>query len=88
MYWSAGARKSNSTEAISLNGRICSEPTLSRTCGNCLSTSALRATIALASSGKKDEVERYQEIAGIADLTDIATTSDEAEHSKPDPDIF
>lgn len=45
-------------------------------------------TIALASSGKKDEVERYQEIAGIADLVDVATTSDDAERSKPDPDIF
>jgi HAD superfamily hydrolase (TIGR01509 family) len=44
--------------------------------------------IVLASSGKADEVERYGEIAGIADLIDDATTSDDAEHSKPFPDIF
>jgi phosphoglycolate phosphatase-like HAD superfamily hydrolase len=44
--------------------------------------------IVLASSGKADEVERYKEIAGIADLIDDATTSDDAEHSKPFPDIF
>ena len=44
--------------------------------------------IVLASSGKADEVERYKEIAGIADLIDGATTADDAEHSKPFPDIF
>ncbi|TGE02715.1 HAD family hydrolase [Methylobacterium nonmethylotrophicum] len=44
--------------------------------------------LALASSGKADEVERYQEIAGISDLVDVATNSDEAERSKPHPDIF
>ncbi|WP_209436984.1 HAD family hydrolase [Methylobacterium variabile] len=44
--------------------------------------------LALASSGKADEVERYQEIAGIRDLVDVATNSDEAERSKPHPDIF
>lgn len=44
--------------------------------------------IVLASSGKADEVEAYQEIAGIADLIDHATSSDDAERSKPFPDIF
>ncbi|UHC13741.1 HAD family hydrolase [Methylobacterium currus] len=44
--------------------------------------------LALASSGKAEEVERYQEIAGIRDLVDVATNSDEAERSKPHPDIF
>jgi HAD superfamily hydrolase (TIGR01549 family) len=46
--------------------------------------------IALASSGKEDEVEKYEKIAGIGDLIrdDEKTSSDEAEHSKPDPDIF
>lgn len=44
--------------------------------------------IALASSGKRDEVEHYQEILGIADLVDMATSSDDAERSKPHPDIF
>jgi HAD superfamily hydrolase (TIGR01509 family) len=44
--------------------------------------------IALASSGKEDEVEKYAEIAGIADLVDAKTSSDDAEESKPEPDIF
>ncbi|WP_375464605.1 HAD family hydrolase [uncultured Methylobacterium sp.] len=44
--------------------------------------------IALASSGKRAEVEHYQQILGITDLVDIATSSDEAERSKPYPDIF
>lgn len=44
--------------------------------------------IALASSGKGAEVERYQDILGIADLVDVATSSDDAERSKPHPDIF
>ncbi|KAB1074334.1 HAD family hydrolase [Methylobacterium planeticum] len=45
-------------------------------------------TIALASSGKRSEVEHYQEILGIADLVDVATSSDDADRSKPHPDIF
>lgn len=44
--------------------------------------------IALASSGKGPEVERYQEILGIADLVDVVTSSDDADRSKPHPDIF
>lgn len=44
--------------------------------------------IALASSAKGDELEHYQKIAGIADLVDGVTSSDNAEHSKPYPDIF
>jgi HAD superfamily hydrolase (TIGR01549 family) len=42
----------------------------------------------LASSGKAVEVDRYKEVAGIADLIDDATSSDDAERSKPFPDIF
>lgn len=42
----------------------------------------------LASSGTEDEVETYKEIANIADLIDSATSSDDAERSKPFPDIF
>jgi HAD superfamily hydrolase (TIGR01509 family) len=42
----------------------------------------------LASSGSAEEVEQYKEIAGIADLIDSATSSDDAERSKPFPDIF
>ena len=45
-------------------------------------------TIALASSGKRAEVERYTEILQIGDLVDVATSSDDAERSKPHPDIF
>jgi HAD superfamily hydrolase (TIGR01509 family) len=44
--------------------------------------------IVLASSGKAEEVEAYKEIAGITDLIDDATSSDDAERSKPFPDIF
>jgi HAD superfamily hydrolase (TIGR01509 family) len=42
----------------------------------------------LASSGKADEVARYIEIAGIGDLIEGTTSSDDAERSKPFPDIF
>jgi HAD superfamily hydrolase (TIGR01549 family) len=45
-------------------------------------------TIALASSGHEDEVKVYTEIAGIADLVDVTTTSSDVAHSKPCPDIF
>lgn len=45
-------------------------------------------TVALASSCKEDEIEHYKKLADIADLVDAATTSDDAERSKPQPDIF
>ncbi len=44
--------------------------------------------IVLASSSSAAEVERYKDVAGIADLIDAETTKDDAEHSKPSPDIF
>ena len=44
--------------------------------------------IALASSSKKDELELYQQIAGIDDLIHAETSADDAERSKPHPDIF
>jgi phosphoglycolate phosphatase-like HAD superfamily hydrolase len=44
--------------------------------------------IALASSAKKEELERYERIAGIEDMVDAKTSSDDAEKSKPYPDIF
>jgi HAD superfamily hydrolase (TIGR01509 family) len=44
--------------------------------------------IVLASSAKGEELEAYKRIAGIEDLIDEETSSDDAEHSKPDPDIF
>ena len=44
--------------------------------------------IVLASSSKAQEVEHYKSLAGIADLIDGATSADDAERSKPYPDIF
>ena len=44
--------------------------------------------IALASSAKADELSSYKEIVGIADLVDEETSADDAERSKPHPDIF
>jgi beta-phosphoglucomutase-like phosphatase (HAD superfamily) len=44
--------------------------------------------IALGSSAKEDELEQYKKIAHIADLIDVETSSDDAEKSKPHPDIF
>jgi HAD superfamily hydrolase (TIGR01509 family) len=42
----------------------------------------------LASSGKKDEVAHHQKLCRIEDLVDAETSSDDAEKSKPYPDIF
>ena len=44
--------------------------------------------IALASSAKGDELQVYKEICQIDDLLDAETSSDDAEESKPHPDIF
>jgi HAD superfamily hydrolase (TIGR01509 family) len=44
--------------------------------------------VALASSAKGDELEKYKKIAGIDDLVQAETSSDDAERSKPHPDIF
>jgi phosphoglycolate phosphatase-like HAD superfamily hydrolase len=44
--------------------------------------------IVRASSGKREEVDVYKRIAGIEGLVDADTSSDEAERSKPHPDIF
>jgi phosphoglycolate phosphatase-like HAD superfamily hydrolase len=44
--------------------------------------------IAIASSAKKDELEKYLDIAGITGLVDVTTSSDDVEQSKPAPDIF
>jgi HAD superfamily hydrolase (TIGR01509 family) len=45
-------------------------------------------TVVAASSAKKDELRPLLEIAGAASLVDSATSSDDAEESKPDPDII
>ncbi|MDA9489356.1 HAD family hydrolase [Bradyrhizobium sp. CCBAU 11361] len=44
--------------------------------------------VAVASSAKKDEVDKYLDIAGITHLVDLKTSSDDVEESKPAPDIF
>jgi beta-phosphoglucomutase-like phosphatase (HAD superfamily) len=44
--------------------------------------------VALASSAKPDELEKYKRIAEIEGLLDAVTSSEDAETSKPAPDIF
>ena len=44
--------------------------------------------VALASSAKGDEVDNYKKIANIEDLIKYQTSTDDAEKSKPHPDIF
>ena len=43
--------------------------------------------LAVASSAKEDELGPLLERAGVADLLRTRTSSDDAENSKPDPDI-
>jgi HAD superfamily hydrolase (TIGR01509 family) len=45
-------------------------------------------TAVAASSARKDELQSLLKIAGVADLLDASTSSDDAEESKPDPDII
>jgi HAD superfamily hydrolase (TIGR01549 family) len=44
--------------------------------------------IVLASSATEEEVGKYEEIARIKDLVEHKTSADDAEESKPEPDIF
>jgi HAD superfamily hydrolase (TIGR01549 family) len=44
--------------------------------------------IALASSGKEDEVRHYEKLLGIEKMVDSMTTSDQVAHSKPCADVF
>jgi len=44
--------------------------------------------VALASSAKEDELQTYKELANTEDLLEAETSSDDAESSKPNPDIF
>jgi beta-phosphoglucomutase-like phosphatase (HAD superfamily) len=46
------------------------------------------SVIALASSAKGEELETYKRLTGIGDLIAAATSSEDAERSKPYPDIF
>jgi HAD superfamily hydrolase (TIGR01509 family) len=45
-------------------------------------------TVVAASSAKKDELRKLLEVAGVRELLDEKTSSDDAEESKPDPDII
>lgn len=44
--------------------------------------------IVLASSATEEEVEKYEDIAQIKDLVEKKISADDAEESKPEPDIF
>ena len=44
--------------------------------------------VVLASSAKDEELKTYKRIARIDDLVEEATSSEDAERSKPHPDIF
>jgi HAD superfamily hydrolase (TIGR01549 family) len=44
--------------------------------------------LALASSSNEQDLEQYKRIANIADLLEAQTSADDAEKSKPHPDIF
>jgi HAD superfamily hydrolase (TIGR01509 family) len=44
--------------------------------------------IALASSAKKEELEQHKKSLRVEDLLEAATSADDAERSKPHPDIF
>jgi len=44
--------------------------------------------VALASSAKEEELKVYKEIANVADLVEEETSADDADRSKPHPDIF
>ena len=44
--------------------------------------------IALASSAKEEELERHKKSLRIEDLLETSTSADDAERSKPHPDIF
>jgi HAD superfamily hydrolase (TIGR01549 family) len=44
--------------------------------------------VVLASSAKQDELDHFKKVTDIADLLEGETSADDAEKSKPEPDIF
>jgi HAD superfamily hydrolase (TIGR01549 family) len=44
--------------------------------------------IAVATSAKEDELKLMLKLVGFETLIELASSSDDAQHSKPDPDIF
>jgi len=53
-----------------------------------LSQICLSAGLSLASSADKDQLENYKKIALMEDLIEESSSADDAERSKPHPDIF
>ena len=45
-------------------------------------------TIVLASSARRETIEHYKKLLNIEDLIDGATSTDDVDKSKPEPDIF
>src|SRR5215210_7760342 len=87
--WSARAKRSRSFGATSSSGSIFLKPVHSRPCANCSSAYVRRDSGSCSPHQEKaDDVARYKEVAGIAALIDADTSSDDAERSKPFPDIF
>ena len=46
------------------------------------------ATVVLASSGPAEHVERWLDLLGARDVADAWTTADDADATKPEPDLF
>jgi phosphoglycolate phosphatase-like HAD superfamily hydrolase len=44
--------------------------------------------LAVGSSAKKDELELYLKLAGVANMTDVKVSSEDVNRSKPAPDVF
>lgn len=44
--------------------------------------------VALASSASKDELNHYVDLLGVGDIVSVATSKDDADTTKPAPDIF
>lgn len=44
--------------------------------------------VVVASSARRDELRPLLDVAGVSDLIDASTSGDDAEESKPDPDIL
>jgi HAD superfamily hydrolase (TIGR01509 family) len=44
-------------------------------------------TLAIATSAKQEELQPLLEVAGVSDLFSLRTSSDDADRSKPDPDL-
>lgn len=44
--------------------------------------------VSLATSAKQEELDHHLDLLDARDLIDVATSADDADHTKPDPDIF